>query len=172
MAVRIEGLEDTLRFFDKQPENAKRIVEKSMKAGAKAGAKDLKKQLPLRFRKLAKSKSGIDARNEIWCRFGLYNNQVSQGHQPKTYRDSGPDGQPKKGITDWFKFYWRNYGTLTYRDRTHKFVRGIRKNVNRRNNVGQMATNEYDRAVVSAKRSFTEAFESAVMKNKDELLKR
>ena len=169
MAIeRIEGLEDTLRFFDKQPENAKRIVQKAMKAGAKAGAKALKKAVPIRWSKLPKSKVGIDARNEIWARFGMYNNQVAQGHQPRAYQ--GED--TKTGITDWFKFYWGNYGTLTHRDRSHKFVRGIRKNPNRRNNVGQRATNVYDRAVDSATREFKEAFEAAVERNKNELLNR
>jgi len=166
--VRIEGLEDTLRFFDKQPANAKSIVQKAMKAGAKAGAKSLKQALPSRWKKLPKSKAGIDARNEIWCRFGVYNNQVAQGHQPKAYQ--GADS--KTGITDWFKFYWQNYGTLTHRDRSHQFVRGVRKNPARRNNVGQRPTNVYDRAVDSAMRDFMDAFEASIEQNKNELLNR
>ena len=139
-----------------------------MKAGAKAGAKSLKQALPSRWKKLPKSKAGIDARNEIWCRFGVYNNQVAQGHQPKAYQ--GADS--KTGITDWFKFYWQNYGTLTRRDRSHNFVKPIKPNKKRRNEVGQPHTNVYDRAVSAAMNEFEEAFYASVERNKNELLNR
>ena len=169
MGVRIEGLEDTLKFFDAQPTNARRVIQKAMKAGAKAGAKSMSKQIPGRWKKLPKSKSGIDARNEVWSRFGIYNNQVAQGHQPKAYQGAGG----KTGITDWFKFYWLNYGTLTRRDRSHQFVRGVRKKVQgRRNNVGQPAQNIFDRAVETAKQSFNGAFEASLTTAREELLKR
>ena len=169
MAVRIEGLEDTLRLFDKLPENAKRVTQKAMKAGGKAGAKALRKQIPGRWRKLPKSRVGIDARREIWCRFGLYNNQVAQGHQPKAYQ--GADA--KMGITDWFKFYWLNYGTLARRDRSHQFVKAVRKKTpGRRNNAGQPAQNIFERAVDSAMNDFTEAFNASLTNAKEDLLKR
>ena len=164
----ITGVEDTLRFFDKQPANAKSIVQKAMRAGGKAGAKQLKNSVPGRWKALPRSKVGINARNEIWCRFGMYNNHVAQGHQPKAYRGNNA----KEGIEDWFKFYWQNYGTLKHRDRSHDFVYPIKNKKNRRNEEGQKHTNVYDRAVDNAKKAFAGAFESAVEKNKDELLKR
>ena len=167
-AVRIDGLEDTLRLFDKQPANAKSIAQQAMKDGAKAGAKYLRRALPGRWRALPKAKAGIDARNEIWCRFGMYNNKVFQGHQPKAYQ--GADA--KTGVYDWFKFYWQNYGTLTRRDRSHKFVKPIKPNKIRRNEVGQPHTNVYDRAVGAAMNEFEEAFYASIERNKNELLNR
>ena len=167
--TRIEGLDDTLRFFDAQPANAKRLVQKAMKDGARAGAKAVRRALPTRWRKLVKTSGGIDARNEIWSRFGVYNNRVAQGHQPKAYR-----GENKTGITDWFKFYWQEYGTLTFRDPAHRFQRKVRPKVpTRRNNVGIRPRGQFESAVPAGKEQFNEAFEASVTRNyKQELLKR
>jgi len=166
---RIEGLTDTLKFFDAQPANAKRLVNKAMKDGAKAGAKAIRREIPTRWRKLIRTSGGVDARSEIWSRFGAYNNRVAQGHQPKQY-----EGRDAQGITDWFKFYWLNYGTLARRDQSHNFTRKVRPKVpTRRNNIGVAPRNWFDRAVPAGKQGFKDAFEASVQRNyRNELLKR
>lgn len=169
MPIKVEGIEDALRVFDKQPENTEKVLKTAMRAGAKAGAQELKKALPARFKALAKGKVGVDARKNYWAGVGVYNNQRAQGHQPAAYRT----GKARKGIVDWFKFYWQDYGTLTLRDQSHHFTRPVRGNVRtRRNNVGIAPRKVFDRTVESSARRFQEAMEDSIEKQKDKLLER
>ena len=167
MPIKIEGVEDALKVFEHQPQNAKKVSTRAMKDAVRAGTRELKRSAPARFKALVKGKNGLDANLDSWASIGYYNTKVVQGHQPKAYRGAGARG----GISDWFKFYWNDYGTLSLRDPTHKFTRPVKANVKtRRNNVGIQPRGYFDRAVPLVTSKFQEAYEASVEKNKDKLL--
>ena len=167
MAIKIEGVSDALKVFEHQPQNAKKVSSRAMKDAVRAGTREMKRSAPARFKALVKGKNGLDSSLDSWASIGYYNTKVSQGHQPKGFRGAGARG----GISDWFKFYWNDYGTLSLRDPSHKFTRPVKKNVKaRRNNVGIPPRGYFDRAIPSVTQRFNETYQDSVEKNKDKLL--
>ena len=79
---------------------------------------------------------------------------------------------------DWFKAYWKNYGTLTHRDPGHKFDYPIKPDnwaaaKRRRNRVGQKHENFYDGAVNGpAQNAFLRAFQDYIKQQEDKLKER
>lgn len=169
MAYRIEGMDDLLKVFASQPRSVKKLSDTAMKDAVKAGVREMKRMAPARFKDLVKGKKGYDATRETWASIGYYQTNAFGGHQPKAYRG----GEAKTGITDWFKFYWNDYGTLTLRDPSHKFVKPVRgKNERRRNNIGIKHRNYFDRSLPTTTQKFQEAYEASVEKHKDILLEK
>ena len=169
MAYRIEGMDDLLKVFANQPRSVKKVSDKAMADAVKAGVREMKRQAPARFKDLVKGKKGYDANRETWASVGYYQTNAFRGHQPKAYQGA----EAKTGITDWFKFYWNDYGTLTLRDPSHTFVKPMRaKNPRRRNNIGIKHQNYFDRSLPSTRQKFQEAYEASVEKNKDLLLEK
>ena len=120
--VKIEGLDDCLRCMDAAPENAKKMTKKALREAAKVTRRQVKMKIPKRFQRLTgfklKTKNG---RQSLWI--GLFQR----------------DGKSIKGAPpkDWFKAYWKNYGTLKHRDPTHNFRDPIRMDRKKRNWDGQ-----------------------------------
>ena len=74
---------------------------------------------------------------------------------------------------DWFKAYWKNYGTLTHRDKSHKFDYPVKHlNRKRRNEVGQPHENFYDGAIGPAQDAFLRSFQDSVKAQEDKLKER
>lgn len=167
--MKVEGLGDALKVFENQPQNAKKVSDRAIKDGVKAGVREMRQSAPARFKALVKGKTGKDASLDTWASVGYYNTKVMQGHQPKAYQGAGARG----GISDWFKFYWNNYGTLLLRDSSHKFTRPVKGKVaGRRNNVGVRPNNWFEQAIPTTTQKFQEAYEASVEKNKDKLIER
>ena len=163
MGVHIAGVEDGLRLFENAPENAVRICNRAMRVGARAAAAHIRKSVPRRWRKLVKSRAGKLADGSPWARAGLYNNKQVSGKQSTKGKDPA---------FDWFKAYWANYGTLSRRDKSHKFLYDIKpKTKSRRQSVGQPAQKFFERSIVGWEERFVDAFYAEVERNKDEMYK-
>jgi len=154
----IEGLDDTLKCFDQAPANLLKVVKVAMKDGGKQAAKVIRKAMPRRFKRLVASKvvkgklSG-----DHYALVGAFNRVKSGNKEPD----------------DWFKAYWKNYGTLTKRSKEHKFDYPIKRLPRkRRNEVGQDAEMFYDSAIKPAQDAFLRAFEDSVKSQEDKLKER
>lgn len=134
----IEGLSDYLRTLDEAPETFVKCVKKAMrKAGARL-ARDIKAGTPQAFRPLVKSKvAKARISRNLSGAIGLYKG-----------RTTGND------IPEWFKAYWKNYGTLQRRDPAHRFDRPVKPDgtaaaKRRRNRLGQYNDNFFEAALPS-----------------------
>lgn len=153
----ITGLDDALKCFDQAPANLLKVVKQAMRDGGRQAAKEIRKAMPRRFKRLVSCKVVKGSLS------GDYSALVGAFNRVK-----GGDNEPD----DWFKAYWKNYGTLTRRSQSHKFDYPIKKNVRRRNNVGQPAEMFYDRSIGPAQDAFVRAFEDSVKNQEDKLKQR
>lgn len=154
----ITGLDDCLKCFDQAPKNLLKVVKQALKDGGKQAAKEFRKAMPRRFKRLVSNKvvKGTVS-GDYAALVGAFN------------RVKGGTNEPD----DWFKAYWKNYGTLTKRDKDHKFDYPIKKlNRRRRNEVGQDHENFYDGAVAPAQQAFIRAFQDSVKAQEDKLKER
>ena len=154
----ITGLDDCLKCFDQAPKNLLKVVKKAMKDGGKQAAKEFRKVMPRRFKRLITNKVVKGSvSGDYSALIGAFNRVKSGTEEPD----------------DWFKAYWKNYGTLTRRDPNHKFDNPVKRlNRKRRNEVGQAAENFYDQAVAPAQRAFIRAFQDSLKQQEDKLKER
>ena len=158
--VHIEGLDDCLRCLDQAPANAVKMTQTALREASKKAARSIRQKTPQRFRRLVKYKvfKGQVTQNTN-ALVGLFNKkQVKNG-----------SGQ----VADWFKAYWKNYGTLTHRDREHTFDTPVKRHVaRRRNNVGQPAEKFFETAIAGWEGPFMEAFEQSMVEQQEKLYDR
>ena len=147
--------------LEKFPSRVLKATQESMKTAGRKAAGALRKTAPARFRSLIKSKvaKGQLSRN-MFATFGYFKGKVKG-----------------KEIPDWFKAYWKNYGTLTHRDPSHQFREPVKHGgttaaKNRRNNVGQEHENFYDASLPAAVDTFKKTFEKQMDKKSKDLLKK
>lgn len=154
----ITGLDDALKCFDQAPKNLIKVVKTAMRAGGKQAAKEIRKVMPRRFKRLVTNKVVKGKVSGDWnALVGAFNKVKNSGKEPD----------------DWFKAYWANYGTLTHRDPGHQFDYPIKRlHRKRRNEVGQPAQNFYDRAIGPAQDAFIRAFQDSVKQQEDKLKER
>ena len=154
----ITGLDDALKCFDKAPENLLKVVRQAMKDGGRQAAKVIRQAMPRRFKRLVSSKVVKGALSgDYSALIGAFNRAKSGNNEPD----------------DWFKAYWKNYGTLTRRDKGHTCDYPIKHlNHKRRNEVGQHAEKFYDGAVGPAQDAFVRTFQDSVKNQEDKLKQR
>ena len=154
----ISGLDDALKCFDQAPKNLVKVVRTALRKGGSQAAKEIRKAMPRRFKRLVSSKVVKGAvSGDYSALIGAFN-KVKSG-------TSEPD--------DWFKAYWRNYGTLTRRDPGHQFDYPIKHlNRKRRNEVGQPGENFYDQAVGPAQQAFIRGFQDSLKQQEDKIKER
>ena len=158
----ITGLDDCLKCFDKAPSNLLKVVKQALRDGGKQAAKEIRKAMPRRFKRLVSCKVVKGSVSGDWSALvGAFNKAKSGTDEPD----------------DWFKAYWKNYGTLTKRDRDHKFDYPVKPAhwaaaKRRRNNVGQPHENFYDGAIGPAQDAFLRAFQDSVKRQEDKLKER
>ena len=158
----ITGLDDCLKCFDKAPSNLLKVVKQALRDGGKQAAKEIRKAMPRRFKRLVSCKVVKGSVSGDWSALvGAFNKIQSGTDEP----------------SDWFKAYWKNYGTLTHRDKSHKFDYPIKPDhwaaaKRRRNNVGQPHENFYDGAIGPAQDAFLRAFQDSVKAQEDKLKER
>ena len=155
--VKIEGLDDCLRCMDAAPENAKKMTKKALRDAAKVTRRQIKMKTPKPFQRLTGFKLKT-VNGQPSLQIGLFQK----------------DGQMKKGapIPEWFKAYWKNYGTLKHRDPSHKFDNPIRKERKKRNWEGQPHENFFEGAIAGWDGPFIEAFEQSMADQQDKLYDR
>jgi hypothetical protein len=157
-ATYITGLEDALNCFDQAPKNLIKVVRTALRKGGSQAAKEIRKAMPRRFKRLVSSKVVKGAVS------GDYSALIGAFNRVKSGTDE-PD--------DWFKAYWKHYGTLTKRDQNHTVDYPVKKLGNpRRNEVGQDAEHFYDRAVAPAQQTFIRAFQESLKAQEDILKER
>ena len=157
-AIRIDGVEDVLRMFDGAPKELQKAGKKAMASAGRKVAAKLKRQIPSRWKKLIKSKAKMSRDGNFWAVMGLYNGNEAQGHQP--------DG---KKVSDWFKAYWANYGTLARRGPNHRFDYPVksRKSASgrlRRNDMGQFPERFFEAASGGWENVFLDGFRDSLKK--------
>lgn len=163
--VKIEGIDDCMRLFDKLPDNVIKMEKVAMREASKAVSRHIRSKTPKRFRRLIKYKMHEDRYRNNYALIGFYNRKEVAGHQPE-------EGDP---VFDWFKAYWANYGTLKRRDPNHNFkypIKAKTKANNRRQSIGQPARNFFAKAIEGWQDVYMTAFEESVKNNEDMLYNR
>lgn len=150
--IRIEGLEDCLRMFRGAPKEMQKAGRKAMAAAARKVTAGMRRTIPARWKKLLKSVAKMTRGGDFYATMGLYNRQERNGKQPK--------GKP---VSDWFKAYWADYGTLERRDPNHKFDYPVKgKNTAngrlRRNDKGQYPEGFFEDAIDGWEAAFFDEF--------------
>ena len=159
-AVTISGLDDCLRCFDAAPANLVRISRTALRDASKKTSRQIRQKTPQRFRRLVKYKV---FKGQVT---GNLNALVGLFNRKQTTNGSGQ-------VEDWFKAYWKNYGTITRRDQSHHFQQAVKRNVrNRRNNVGQHHENFFERAVAGWEGPFLEALQNSLKEQENKLYDR
>lgn len=171
-SITISGIDDCIRCLDKAPDNLLKMSRTAMREAAKPVARQIRQQIPKRWRRLVRSKIVKMQSGNTNALIGLFNGHQQQGHQ-----------NPDKGIDDWFKAYWANYGTLKHRDPEHSFeypIKHATKHINRKgqevrqrkNENGQPAQKFFEAATNGYEDKFTEAFEQSLKRQEDKLYDR
>lgn len=154
-SIRIDGLQDCIRWADNLPANALKLSQKGMREASKVTARQIRQKSPKRWKTLVKYKvfKGT-VTGDTNALIGYYNRTPGRGRE----------------VSDWFKAYWANYGTLTKRDPSHHFDTAIKGSVRgRRNNVGQDAEKFFEAASEGWEDTFMTAFDKA-LKDNEQLL--
>ena len=168
VTLRIEGVSDCMRWCDAAPKDMVQLARKAMRAGARAVTRTVKPRLDARWRPLVRyALSGGKRDDDLTCAVGQFNKHEAQGHQPV---------QGDK-VDDWFKAYWKNYGTLTKRDPSHDFKSPIRPagqaaSKRRRNRIGQSHRNFFEDAMQGYETIFFNAFTKTINDNIEDCYER
>ena len=142
--IHIDGLDDCLRCMDAAPANALKMTSTALREASKKSARTIRQKTPQRFRRLVKYKvfKGQITNNQN-ALVGLFNKKQTTNGSSE--------------VADWFKAYWKNYGTLTKRDQQHTFDTPVKRRVpRRRNNVGQPHENFFEAAIAGWEGPFME----------------
>ena len=138
VTMTIEGLAEYLHTLDEAPDVLIKAVKKSMRKAGGELARDIRSGTPQAFKGLVKCKV-VKARisKNLSSAVGLYKG-----------RNRGDE------IPEWFKAYWKNYGTLARRDPSHRFDRDIKgagttAAARRRNQLGQYYERFFEAALPS-----------------------
>lgn len=161
--VSVDGFDECAKMFDALPENILKMEKASMRKASAAVSKNIRKGIPKRFRKLVKYKMYEDRNKNTYVLIGLYNRKEIAGHQPEG------GGDP---VFDWFKAYWANYGTLSRRDKNHRFKFAIKPKTAgnpRRQSVGQPSQNFFAKAISGWENIYVDTMEKELKKNEDML---
>lgn len=151
---RIEGIDEALRAIDRAPEELLKLNTAAMRKAAQATLREVKGKLPARWRKLAGAKVSKAFDGHTLARVGLYNN-----------------GAGDRKSMDWFKAYWKNYGTLKRRDPSHRFDSPVKPaKPGRRNNEGQRAEHFFEQAMARADETFTQVYESEIDRTIEQII--
>lgn len=159
-AFRIEGLEDCLRCLDEGPENAAKMVNAALRSASRRTAKQIRTKMPFTFGRLVRYKVFVGAiTGDTNALVGLFNHGKRNANGTSY-------------IPDWFKAYWKNYGTLKHRDENHHFLYPIRTGRARRNNEGQMPERFFEEAINGWEKPFFENFSQAMKEQENKLYDR
>lgn len=135
--VKIEGVDALNRLFEQLGDNADKSIKKAMRKASRATVRRIKDAIPQELTdeareltikanvKAARSKSSAG----IICETGVFGELRGNGGE----------------IPAWFKYYWKNSGTMDGRDPQHYFSNPTRKG-SPKNPAGQKAQRFFERA--------------------------
>lgn len=156
--VKIEGLDDCLRCLDAAPANVVKMTKAALRSAAKVTRQQIKTKMPFTFGRLVKYSLRKQPDGTQSLLVGLFNKKQTKN--------------PSSEIPDWFKAYWKNYGTLKRRDPNHDFMYPIREGRAKRNKEGQMPERFFEAAAAGWEGPFISAFEQAMADQQDKLYDR
>lgn len=147
--VRVENLDKVLKRLNNTPKDFGKVVQSSVRAGLNAVKRDISKAAPSRFKKIVKSSAKRSKEGVFSGRAGFF--------------------AARREIPDWFKAYWKNYGTLTRRAAGHKFSTPVKSDSSaaarrRRNRTGQRAEQFFDAAVENWQARFLQVLRDSMRK--------
>jgi len=155
--VTIEGLDDCLKCMDAAPANAVKMTKQALREAAKVTRQQIKMRTPKRFQRLAGFKlKKVSGQQSLWI--GLFNREAGK--------------KDPSEVSDWFKAYWKNYGTLKHRDPSHHFKYPIRTERAKRNWEGQPAEHFFEGSIAGWEGPFLNAFEESLLDQQDKLYDR
>lgn len=157
---KIEGLDDCIKCMDAAPANVMKMARTAMKDASKVTARDIRSRTPGRWRRLVAYKvTKGQFSGDTYALVGYFNKGAKKNSNTE--------------IPDWFKAYWKNYGTLARRDRNHHFVNPVKRGTKRRrNNVGQRAENFFENAIGGWDTRFLNAFRESMKQQENKLYDR
>lgn len=159
-AFRIEGLDDCFRCLDMAPENAVKMVNTALRTASRKTAKQIRMKMPFTFGRLVRYKVFKGKiTGDTNALVGLFNNKKREKNE-------------NKEVSDWFKAYWKNYGTLRHRDPDHQFLYKIRWERPKRNKEGQLPERFFERAIVGWDVPFFESFAESMKDQENKLYDR
>lgn len=153
--IKIEGVDRALEVLEAYPVNAHKVVDKAIRKAGTQAVKEVRNSVPHKsWRKLAKGRLKSKKEGSSDFKFGLFNK----------------DGNHTSNATapSWFRAYWLNYGTLSNRDKTHKFVKP-RKKMTANWKGGIKAQNFFDPAAERALAVFEKKFKNELNKMTNEI---
>lgn len=156
VTLEVEGFKEALAGIDGAPTRLKKIVDKAFKEGGKAASRSVRQKTPKRWKKLVRYKVEKSLRGNTSALIGYFNS--SRGTRGKS------------DMPDWFKAYWKNYGTLSRRDPEHKFDNPVKPHVERRNNAGQFPEKFFEAAMERMEDAFIGKVEEVLKANEDKIL--
>ncbi len=148
---KIEGLDDCIKCIDRAPQNVLKMTKKAMREAGKQTARVIRQRTPGQFRRLVGYK--------------VTKGQISGNTYALVgYFNKGKKKNSNDEIPDWFKAYWKNYGTLARRDASHHFVTPVKRGrvPGRRNRIGQHAEHFFEAAIDGWDTQFLKAFQESM----------
>lgn len=147
--ITIENLDRVIDRLSNAPKDVGKAAQVALRAGMSAVRRDISKSTPSRFRKLVTSSAKRSKEGLLSGRAGLFTS--------------------RRQMFDWFKAYWKNYGTLTHRASGHKFgypikPKGSSVGRRRRNDAGQRAELFFDSAIENWQTRFFQVFKDSMKK--------
>ena len=157
---KIEGIDECIKCMDAAPENVMKMTLNAMRDAGKQTARMIRQRTPGRFRRLVGYKvSKGQISGNTYALVGYFN--------------KGKKKSSNSEISDWFKAYWKNYGTLARRDASHNFVTAVKRNVRgRRNQLGQPAELFFEQAIGGWDNEFLASFRESMKKQESTLYDR
>ncbi len=155
---KIEGLDDCIKCLDRAPANVVKMTRTAMREAGKQTARLIRQRTPGRFRRLVGYKvSKGQLSGNTYALVGYFNKSGKKASN--------------RDIPDWFKAYWKNYGTLARRDASHHFVTPVKKGrvPGRRNQMGQPAVNFFEAAIGGWENQFLNAFQNSMKAQENKL---
>ena len=143
VTVTMDGFDKVAAQLDHFPKEVEKAIKKTMRKSAKPYLAAVKGSMPF-----PEWNSELTIKTKVSSRQGRI--MLSSGVFGTTHLDNG-------AIPAFFKFLWRNYGTLTLRSPEHEFKTPVRANRNRKNNVGQPAHMDFERVTQGAETAIAEA---------------
>lgn len=152
----LEGIDVLERAFTNFPKEMEKEVKRAMRTASRPYLEAAKKALLVAIHKA-----------ELTCKTKITKKKG------EILMSAGFFGK-KRGteVTDWFKAYWANYGTLSRRDPGHLFDNNVKKKTSaRRNDIGQPAQLFFEKATKGAEQRVTEYVVSAIKGAAEKMVK-
>lgn len=150
MANNITGGKTAEEILRDYPNKINAVTKKALRAAVKGPVKDIKAGLKGSLKKKVKAKFIKDG-----------------GKQTILFGVLGKKGEGDRDL-DWFKIYWKNYGTLTKRYSGHKFE-NPRKKITANWRGGASPTLNFDRATAGKEEIMSKIFVDELLKEAKKL---